>query len=345
MYPLDRGVWGPISRITHLRDELLRLVDLDLVDGNRGRRRVALARYAASGRLRGLDGVYVESSTFLPAEADIAFLGLARALGVPVITYVRDAYQLFDDYGTGTGLRGRVGRALFRPAIRALRSVSTRLAFPTNGLARAVLGDRASDGLLLPPGAPAPFDVPMAPDAGRLLFVGDARLPAHGADRLIRAVGLARGMGAAVELTVVCRPGTEPPGPWPAWLRIERASGDGVAALLPDVVATVIPRPRNPYNDLALPIKLFDYLAYGRPLLVTDCVEQAAIVREADCGVVTGDSPDDLATGIGGLLTADEATRTRWSANARRAAERHSWGSRAARIVDLLTAHAPDPAS
>jgi hypothetical protein len=344
MYPLDRGVWGPISRITHLRDELLRIVDLDLVDGNRGRRRVALARYAASGRLRGLDGVYVESSTFLPAEADIAFLGLARALGIPVITYVRDAYQLFDDYGTGSGLRGWVGRALFRPAIRALRAVSTRLAFPTNGLARAVLGDSATDAVLLPPGAPAPFDVPMAPDARRLLFVGDARLPSQGADRLIRSVGVARDAGMAVELTVVCRPGQEPPGPRPAWLRIERAEGVGIAALLSGVVATVIPRPRNPYNDLALPIKLFDYLAYGRPLLVTDCVEQAAIVRDADCGVVTDDSVDALVAGIGELLAADDATRSRWSANAVRAAEHQSWGRRAARIVDLVHGRAPAPA-
>ncbi len=24
MYPLDRGVWGPIARISHLRDELAR---------------------------------------------------------------------------------------------------------------------------------------------------------------------------------------------------------------------------------------------------------------------------------------------------------------------------------
>lgn len=345
MYPLDRGVWGPISRITHLRDELARLVDLEVVDGNRGRRRLALARYAASGRLRGLDGVYVESSTFLPAEADVAFLGLARALGVPVITYVRDAYQLFEDYGTGAGLRGRVGRALFRPAIRALRAASTHLAFPTTGLARAVLGDRASEALLLPPGAPAPFDVPVARDPRRVLFVGDARLAAHGADRLIRAVGLARGAGSAVELTVVCRPGTEPPGPHPEWLRIERAEGDGIAALLPDVVATAIPRPRNPYNDLALPIKLFDYLAYGRPLLVTDCVEQAAVVRDADCGIVTDDSAEALAAGIGELLAGDEATRARWSTNARRAAERHSWSSRAARIVDLFRGRSPSPAS
>ncbi|MBW3613049.1 MAG: glycosyl transferase family 1, partial [Chloroflexi bacterium] len=66
MYPLDRGSWGPTVRIGHLRDELTQLVRLDVVAGTRGERRVALARYAVSGRLRGLDGIYVESSSFLP---------------------------------------------------------------------------------------------------------------------------------------------------------------------------------------------------------------------------------------------------------------------------------------
>ena len=52
----------------------------------------------ALGTSIGRAGHDVESSSFLPAEADIAFLGLARAMGIPVLTYVRDAYQLFDDY-------------------------------------------------------------------------------------------------------------------------------------------------------------------------------------------------------------------------------------------------------
>ena len=294
MYPLDQGMWGPTVRISHLRDELAALVDLDVVAGYRGARRVALARYAVSGRLRGLDGIYVESSTFLPAEADLAFLGLARALGIGVLTYIRDAYQLFADYGGAATLRQRASRTAFRPMIRGLRAVSSRLAFPTRGLADAVVGPDA-DALLLPPGAPTPVDVPRHDDADRLLFVGDARLPAHGADRLMAAVAGARRDGVKVELEVVSRPGQEPPAPHPEWLHVRHAEGDEIHALLPGVLATVIPRPRGAYNDLALPIKLFDYLSYGRPLLVTDCLEQARVVREADAGIVSADSPDALA--------------------------------------------------
>jgi glycosyltransferase involved in cell wall biosynthesis len=159
----------------------------------------------------------------------------------------------------------------------------------------------------------------------------------HGADRLIAALDLARTAGVDASLDIVCREGQEPPGPRPDWVRIRRAEGHAIHALLPDVLATVIPRPRSPYNDLALPIKLFDYLSYGRPILATACVEQARVVLEADCGVVVSDDPAGIATGIRRLGEAAPAELDRWSSHAAAAAGRNSWGSRADQIVAFLT--------
>ena len=335
MYPLDQGRWGPTVRIANLRDELAGRVSLDVVSGYRGARRAALVRYAFSGRLRGLDGIYVESSSFLPSETDVAVLGLARALGIEVLTYVRDAYQLFPEYYEASSLRRRIGAALFRPAIRALAAVSTRLAVPSLGLAAAV-GANPTRVLRLPPGSPAPVDVAPRDDANRLLFVGNGRDAIQGAPRLLDAVGRARASGASVELTVVSRPGEEPPAPHPPWLRVVRAEGDEIVRLLPDVIATVIPRPRSPYNDLALPIKLYDYLAFGRPLLVTDCIEQAAVVRAADAGLVVADDPEAMAEGIHRLVAAGPEGRRHWADNATRTAMTESWSARADAIVDVL---------
>ncbi|MCV0403157.1 MAG: glycosyltransferase [Chloroflexi bacterium] len=333
MYPLDQGAWGPTVRIAHLRRELAQLVDLDVVAGYRGPRRRALARYAVSGRLRGLDGIYVESSSFLPAEADYAFAALARALGIPILTYIRDAYQLFPEYYDTDTRRRKFSARLFMPAMRGLERVSTALAFPSRGLAEAVLGERAAQGVILPPGAPNPVHVRRERDARSLLFVGDARLPAQGGDRLVDAVRLARDRGANVELTVVSRHGQEPLEPHPPWLHVIRAQGPEIERLLPSTLAAVIPRPRNAYNDLAVPIKLMDYLAYGRPLVVTDCLEQADVVRKADAGIIVNDSVSALCDGIVTVAGADGAQLDRWSVNAQEWARHASWAMRAASIV------------
>jgi glycosyltransferase involved in cell wall biosynthesis len=335
MYPLDQGLWGPTVRITHLRDELARLVRLDVVAGYRPARRVALTRYMASGRLRGLDGIYVESATTLPAEMDFGFLALARALRIPILTYIRDAYQLFPDYYVADTPRRWVSARLFRIAMRSLARVSTTVAVPSRGLARALLGSDAP-AVTIPPGSPPPLAIPLGAGADQLLLVGNARDAVQGADRLIEAVQAARSGGSRWGLTLVCRPGEEPPGPLPEGVRLVRAEGKEIESLLPDVVATVIPRRRNAYNDFALPIKLFAYLAYGRPMLVTDCEETARLVHTAGCGLVVGDSVRDLADGIRQLEQLSEEERADLAAAGQAAARDASWGDRARAVLDAL---------
>jgi len=335
MYPLDQGSWGPTVRISHLRDKLEQLVDLDLVAGYRGARRWALIGYALSGRLRGLRGIYVENSSSLPSETDIAFLALARMLRIPVLTYVRDAQYLFPEYYHGGGLKRRVARALFMPAIRLLRGVSSMVGYPSAGLAEAV-GEKSPAPILLPPGSPPPVEVPLGSDARSLLFVGPMRYAAHGLDLLVDSVERVRAMGHPVDVICVSRPGEEPPEPRPDWLRVEHTSGQGIHLLLPSVIACVTPRLRSPYNDLAVPIKVMEYLSYGRPLVVTDCTEQARIVHEADCGLVAEDSADAFAAAIATLFDAPIDQINGWSANARAAAVEASWGSRASSIVRML---------
>ena len=146
----------------------------------------------------------------------------------------------------------------------------------------------------------------------------------------------ARTSGADVELISVARPGQHPPPPHPDWLRLETGEAAEIARLLPEVLATVIPRPRTPYNDLALPIKLYDYLAYGRPLIVTDCTEQARVVSDAGAGLVVGDDPQDLAAAITQVAGASADQLDAWSAHAHAAARSMSWGDRAGQIIGLF---------
>jgi len=334
MYPLDQGLWGATARITQLRDELAMLAELEVVSGDRSARRRRLIAHAFSGRLHGLDGIYVENSSTLPSETDLAFLALARLLGVPVLTYVRDAQYLFDEYYAASNPKRWLARRLFMPAIRALRTVSSRVGYPSLGLAQAVGGGDTP--LLLPPGSPARADVPRHRTARSILFVGPMRYAVHGLDLLIGAVEQVRATGIDVNVICVSRPGEEPAEPRPAWLRVEHASGSGIHDLLPEVLACITPRRRSPYNDLAVPIKVMEYLSYGRPLLVTDCTEQARIVRDADCGLVAADTIDAFAAGITELCTAPTERLERWAANAGAAAAERSWANLARTIVARL---------
>jgi len=338
MYPLDRGLWGATTRITQLRDALARRIDLDVISGTRTRRARGFATYLAGGRVRGLAGIYVENATTLPGPADLVFLAVARARGIPILTYVRDAQQLFPEYYEAATLKRRLSRVLFLPATRALMQLSTTVAFPSRGLADVVLGDQrgSEEPRLLPPGSRLAEAPPVDPTARSLLFVGSLRYQAHGGAILLEAMELVRAGGNPVELICVARAGDEPPGPLPSWLRVVRAEGREIDALLPRVLASITPRRKTPYNDLAVPIKVMEYLGYGRPLVVTDTTETAAIVRAAQCGVVVPDTAEGLADGIALVAEAPPAQLAAWGAAARRAAATSSWDTRAESILRTL---------
>jgi hypothetical protein len=178
--------------------------------------------------------------------------------------------------------------------------------------------------------------VPPDLDARALLFVGPMNRPTHGGELLLSAVEEARRRGAGVELISISRPGEELPGEAPPWLHRERADGTEIDRFLPRVMASITPRRKSPYNDLSVPIKVLEYLGYGRPLIVTDTEETATIVREAGCGVVAPDTVDGLAAAIHTVATASVEQRAAWGQAARRAAEHNSWDERARQIIKIL---------
>ena len=338
MYRLGGDQTGPQVRIRAVREALSRRVELDVISGARTRRAWGMLRYALRGRLRGLAGLYVESSSSLPGPADLLFLALARALGVRVVTYIRDAYQLFPEYYPLTSLRRRISRAAFLPSFRTLARISNVVAVPSRGLARALLGDgaRARSAALLPPGARLPHVTPPDPAARAILYVGSLAHGPSGGDLLLDAMDLARASAPDLRLIVVAPAGQAPRAPHPAWLEMIRGGDPEILALLPRVLATVTPRLSTPYNDLAVPIKVLEYLGYARPLVVTATTETAAIVEGAGCGVVVPATAEGLAEGFVTVAAASAEQVAGWGAAARRAAEEHSWDQRVQQILELL---------
>ena len=109
------------------------------------------------------------------------------------------------------------------------------------------------------------------------------------------------------------------------WIEIGSASYDRMADELGRASVIAIPHPPSEYLDVALPVKLVDAMAAGRPVVVTPRTCTAQIVREADCGVVAGDGADELAAAIAGLLD-DPARSAELGANGRRRAEtKYDW--------------------
>lgn len=87
---------------------------------------------------------------------------------------------------------------------------------------------------------------------------------------------------------------------------------------------------------VALPVKLFEYMACGLPVVISDFPPNRAVVVAADCGVLV--DPTDVnavATALARLLT-DPAEAHRLGENGRRAFEaQYNWQALEPRLLDL----------
>lgn len=119
------------------------------------------------------------------------------------------------------------------------------------------------------------------------------------------------------------------------WIVIDSVPYSGLSDALAEATVLTIPTPASTYSDVALPVKLFDSMAAGRPLVVTPRRETAAVVTRHGVGIVTGgDEPDDLAAALGALLGDAERTRAIGTV-AREVAERvYDWEVVGRRIAD-----------
>jgi glycosyltransferase involved in cell wall biosynthesis len=129
------------------------------------------------------------------------------------------------------------------------------------------------------------------------------------------------------------------------WIEIGYAPYDRLSSVLGNATVLAVPHPADPYMDSALPIKLFDAMAAGRPVVVTPRTEMAALVRKEACGLVAlGDRPEDLAGRIAELLE-DPVRSATMGASGRAAAEkRYDWSVIGRAVADEILRRTAGPA-
>ena len=108
-----------------------------------------------------------------------------------------------------------------------------------------------------------------------------------------------------------------------------------VAALKRSVVGIVVLRPHPNYVD-ALPVKMFEYMGGGVPVIASDFPLWRSIVEEADCGILVDPlDPLDLAAAID-EIHADKDRAAEMGRNGSEAAlAKYNWGVEEVKLIEF----------
>ena len=322
---------APRVRIKLLGEALERRADVTWVVGGRRARATSALRWLRTRGAGSIDAAYVELSTSTVTPVDLLLLAWLRLRGRRVGIYFRDAYQRFRGLFPVRGLRQHVADLVWLATTPIVKRLATEAFVPSTGLAE-VLG--IGRPVLLPP-ACDPGLPNIGPGPSQIIAAIATLGPSGGTALLIGAVALVRRRIPDARLLIIGR-GMLPP-PVPEWVSLTTGSRDDLPRLLEPARAAVIPLPITSYTDLAVPVRLMDLLALGKPIVATRSRETARLLEGHDAALLVDDRPAAMAEELERLLD-DPALAARLARNARGLATAPGWrwDDRAATLLERL---------
>lgn len=321
--------------------------DVTVVDGF-AKHRVREMRRVARAVRRGdrFDAVYSEFTTMptmladehhLPAHpvADMVFFRQLRTAGAGVGMFYRDVYWRFTPFRDQTSAAKRwPALAAYRFEAAALRHVLDRLFVPSRAVADHVPGWRGDDRVVeLPPGS-GTRTLPWEPTGMlRLLYVGSVQPPVYDVSTLVEAV-----LATETASLTICCPERQrrfvAPMAGPR-VRVVHEHGTGLVPLYQGCDVSCVVFNPDPYRELAMPIKLFESVGFGRPLLGTSHDRAGRYIAARELGWAPG--LDDLHATIA-RLAADPTEVGRMRDAVVAAQPEHTWTARCQTALDSLLA-------
>lgn len=328
----------------------------------RARRLAALRRRLRDGQR--IDFCYSESSTMptlltethhLPTHplVDLDLLVLLRRHGVPVGHFYRDVYWRFPAYDESVPFLVGLGtKTLYRSELMVLTRLLDRFYLPSLRMASYVPGLDESTARALPPGGivtdaavgdGSTKDTSAAgldPDAGALtvLYIGNIS-SYYRMHVLLEAVGQVDGVRL-----ILCTPEDS----WAAVrdeyehllgerIEVVHRRGEQLHELFARAdVCSLMVEPAE-YRDFAAPIKLYEYVGHGKPILASAGTLAAETVETGGMGWAVDYDTAALAGRLRDLVADRDALRAMIE-SVRAVRHEHTWQARALQVASDLTA-------
>lgn len=276
---------------------------------------------------------------------DVALIKQLHKNGIPIAIFYRDAYWKYPDYAQERKqslvdkLKNFLIRKMQLHQWNVFKDNIDIIYFPSMTMAKEFDCPNKDD---LPPGGfiPDAKEKNELSDPLQFIFVGGAAKN-YGTFLTIEAFEKANQDGIKAKLFYIC-----PEEQWndlgidkekyKDWLEVIHTSGDeNLKPFYERADVALLTAPRTFYRDFAVPIKIFEYMSYLKPILVTNCTETARIVEKNNAGWIIEDKVEAVAERIKDLCNnPNEVIKVR--AGMENARHNNLWRSRAEKVISDL---------
>jgi len=269
---------------------------------------------------------------------DFAFLARLKSVGIPLGLFYRDIYWRFPEYGaTLPWWKARAAKLFYWYDLFQYQRLLDRLYLPSMAMAGQVPWVDRACMAALPPGF---VDRPFAfrPSAAlRLLYVGGLGVH-YQMHELFRALEHL----PQIEFTLCTRESEwhavrhEYPLPAAGNIRVVHRSGSDLVELFAEADLCMLFVKPHPYRDFAMPLKLYEYIGAGKPVIASDQTLGADFVQSQGIGWSVPYAASEVSALLVQILNDRSMVEPKQSA-LRRIKHAHTWQARASQVAaDLM---------
>lgn len=278
-------------------------------------------------------------------SGDVELIRQLHRMRIPIAIFYRDAYWKYPEYyiGKDTLLIGRMKHQVIKimqiHQWKVFRDNIDIIYFPSQTMAKEFVCPYKD---VLPPGGfiTDATEKKELSNPLQFIFVGGAA-ENYGTFLTINAFEEVNRSGVRAKLFYIC-----PKEQWDGigiqkelfkdWLDVVHISGDeNLKSYYEKADVALLTAPRTFYRDFAVPVKIFEYMSYLKPMLVTNCKETARVVNDNRVGWVVQDTVESIAEQIAYLCAnSDEITKVKGQMETARS--NNLWISRARKVINDL---------
>lgn len=246
---------------------------------------------------------------------DINFFQYMKKHNIPIGAFYRDIYWKFDDMYPLKGIKKILMVNLHKLDLRIFQKYIDILFLPSKKMNQYVNfpDDRV---IALPPGGDLNLQnvdfskKKQEPKVMNAIYVG-ALDETSGYDILLESFSRINQKDIKINLTLICRENEfkqkidkikvylDAP-----WLDVKHLSKEELVEFYNKSDFSLIPRPQNAYNNFSMPVKLFEYISFGLPILSTKCDEIANFINRNGLGITVNDDIESFTKGIEKMIEA-----------------------------------------